>query len=231
MVDNSQTQPAIVLPLENIFGQKSQGERRKKTSVWFLVIFTLVITVSGCSQGYQGTELSGEAPGFQLTDQNGSVVSLSDFRGKVVVLTFMDSKCKDTCPLTAAHFREAYKELDQNEAKQVVFLGINVNVEASAVSDVLETTRAWYLDEIPGWHFLTGSREELEPVWKDYGISAIPSPDGNSIMHTPGTFLIDPLGQKRWYVSTVFSEGENTEQVLPLSELLVKHIREILKDN
>lgn len=61
---------------------------------------------------YEGTELSGEAPDFQLTDQNGSVVNLSDFRGKVVVLTFMDSKCQDTCPLTAAHFREAYRQLN-----------------------------------------------------------------------------------------------------------------------
>lgn len=231
MVDNSQTQPAIVLPLENISGQKSRGERRKKTSVWFLVIFTLVITVSGCSQGYQGTELSGEAPGFQLTDQNGSVISLSDFRGKVVVLTFMDSKCQDTCPLTAAHFREAYKELDQNEAKQVVFLGINVNVEDSAVADVLETTRAWHLDEISNWHFLTGNPDELEPVWKDYGVAAIHNSDRNSIMHTPGTFLIDPLGQQRWYISTPFSVENDAEVTLPLSELLVKHIREILKDN
>jgi protein SCO1/2 len=178
---------------------------------------------------YEGTELSGESPDFQLTDQKGSLVSLKDFRGKVVVLTFMDSKCTDTCPLTAADFREAYRQLDQNEAKQVVFLGVNVNVEASAVADVSETTRAWHLEEIPSWHFLTGSREELEPVWKDYGVSAAHNPDGNSMMHTPGTFLIDPSGQKRWYISTPFSGESDTNLTLPLSELLLKHIREILE--
>src|SRR5258706_3605620 len=112
-------------------------------------------------QPYEGTELSGEASDFQLTDQNNSVVKLSNFRGKVVVLTFMDSKCTDTCPLTAAHFREAYRQFDQNETKQVVFLSVNVNVEASSVADVLETTRAWHLDEIPSWYFLTGNHEEL----------------------------------------------------------------------
>jgi len=180
---------------------------------------------------YEGTEISGEAPDFKLTDQNDSVVNLSDFHGKVVVLTFMDSKCQNTCPLTAVHFREAYRQLDQNETKQVVFLGVNVNVEESAVADVLETTQAWHLDEIPGWHFLTGSRDVLEPVWKDYGVSAEHNPDGNSIMHTPGTFLIDPLGQKRWYISTVISGEGNTGLALPLSELLVNHIREILKGN
>ena len=182
------------------------------------------------TQAYDGTELDGEAPDFQLTNQNGSTVHLTDFRGKVVVLTFMDSKCQDTCPLTAVHFREAYLQLDQNESKQVVFLGVNVNVEESAIADVLETTQTWHLDEIPSWHFLTGSHEVLQPVWKDYGASAAPSPDGHSIMHTPGTFLIDPSGQKRWYISTPFSSGD-TDLTSPLSELLLKHIRELLRDN
>jgi len=182
-------------------------------------------------QPYEGTELTGTAPDFRLMDQNGSDVRLSDFRGKVVVLTFMDSKCKDTCPLTGAHFRKAYQQLNQNEGSRVVFLGVNVNVEANTVADVLETTHAWHLDEIPSWHFLTGSREDLEPVWKDYGISTIPSPDGNSIMHTPGVFLIDTSRQKRWYISTPFSVEGDAEVTLPLNELLVKHIREILRDN
>jgi cytochrome oxidase Cu insertion factor (SCO1/SenC/PrrC family) len=180
---------------------------------------------------YEGTELSGESQDFQLTDQHGSVVKLSDFRGKVVVLTFMDSTCLDTCPLTAAQFREVHRQLNQNEAKQVVFLGINVNVEENTVADVLEATRAWHLDEIPSWHFLTGSREELRLVWTDYGVSATPSPDGHSIMHTPGTFLIDSSGQKRWYVSTPFSADGAAEQTLPLSKLLLNRISEILGDN
>ena len=93
------------------------------------------------TQPYEGTELSGEASDFQLIDQNGSVIRLSDFQGRVIVLTFMDSECQDTCPLTAVHFREVYRQFDQKEAKQVVFLAVSVNPEASAVSDVLETTR------------------------------------------------------------------------------------------
>lgn len=211
----------------------------KSLRIWLILAFVIVAGAVvyffraslDNPQSYEGTELSGQAPDFQLTDQNGSVINLSDFRGKVVVLTFMDSKCLDTCPLTAAHFREVYRQLNPSEAKQVVFLGVNVNLEENTVTDVLETTRAWHLDEIPGWHFLTGSREELMPVWKDYGVSAAPSPDGHSIMHTPGTFLIDPLGQKRWYISTPFSGDGDEEQTLPLSELLLNRILEILGDH
>ena len=210
-------------------------------SKWTWLISALIFIVGGAiyfssvspkeTSPYEGTELTGTAPDFKLTDQNGSVVSLSDFRAKVVVLTFMDSKCADTCPLTAVHFRETYRQLDKNEADQVVFLGVNVNVEVSNVTDILETTRAWHLDEIPNWHFLTGNPESLEPVWKDYGVSAAPNPDGHSIMHTPGTFLVDSLGQKRWYISTPFIAGDETNFTLPLNEILLKRIREILLES
>ncbi len=182
-------------------------------------------------QPYGGTELTGIAPNFQLIDQNGLSVSLSDFYGQIVVLTFMDSECKDTCPLTAADLRQAYRQLDQNEARQVVFLGVNVNVEANTAKAVLQATHEWLLEEIPGWHFLTGRREDLEPVWKDYAIAVVPGPDGNEITHTPGVFIIDSLGQQRWYVSTPYSAEGNAEWTLPLSDLLLKHIYEILNEN
>jgi protein SCO1/2 len=206
----------------------------KHWRIWLILALVIIVgagvyfysTFLKATETYQGTALSGNAPDFQLTDQSGSVINLSDFRGKVVVLTFMDSKCQDTCPLTAVHFREVYRQLNQEEATQVVFLGVNVNVEASAISDRLETTRAWHLDEIPSWHLLTGNPDALEPVWRDYGVSAMHSSDDRSIMHTPGTFLIDPSGHKRWYLSTPFF-GES--ETLPLSELLLRHIREILQ--
>ncbi len=54
---------------------------------------------------YQGKALDDPAAGFQLTDQAGKTVSLADFRGKIVVLTFMESQCKEICPLTAAQLR------------------------------------------------------------------------------------------------------------------------------
>ncbi len=205
----------------------------KHSLIWLISALMLIagllvyffLSFQDRTESYQGTELSGEAPDFQLTDQNGSEKNLSDFRGKLVVLTFMDSKCKDTCPLTAAQFRQTYRQLDQTEASQVAFIGVNVNAEANKVTDVAEITKTWHLEEIPSWHFLTGDREDLAAIWKTYGVAVSPSADGKEIMHTPGVFLIDPSGQKRWYISTPFS----TDLTLPLSELLITHIREILQ--
>jgi protein SCO1/2 len=205
---------------------------------WLIWLISALVLIAGVlvyfslssqerTGSYQGTELSGEAPDFQLTDQNGSLINLADFHGKVVVLTFMDAICKDTCPLTAAQFRQTYRQLDQTEASQVVFIGVNVNVKANNVTDVAEITKTWHLEEIPSWHFLTGNHEDLAAVWKTYGVAVSPSPDGKEIMHTPGVFLIDPSGQKRWYISTPFS----TNLTSPLSELLVTHIHELLGEN
>ena len=207
----------------------------KLERIWIYLALTIVagaivyifLSSSANTHSYEGTELSGEATDFQLADQNGATLNLSDFQGQVVVLTFMDSKCTDTCPLTAAHFREVYRQLTEDEAKQVVFLGVNVNVEESDISDVLESTHAWRLDEILYWHFLTGTHEVLAPVWKAYGVSATHSHESSAIRHTPGTFLIDKAGQQRWYVSPP-PGGDPDKLSLPLSELLLKYIREIL---
>jgi len=181
-------------------------------------------------QPYEGTELSGIAPDFRLTDQYGELVGLSEFGGRIVVLTFMDSQCKEVCPLTSAQLIQAYRNLDTGEVSQVVFVAVNVNVDANTDMDVAQATQQWHLDELPSWHFLTGNAEELESVWKDYGVAAETSAESGEIMHTPGVFLIDPAMQKRWYISTPYSVEGNAEPALSLSELLVDHIHEILRD-
>jgi len=174
---------------------------------------------------YEGTSLDSPAVDFRLKDQNGTTIALSDFRGRVVVLAFLDSQCREVCPLTAAHLRAANQMLG-DDAAAVAFIGVNVNAQANTVEDVVAITSKWKLDEIPTWHFLTGSTEELEPVWKAYGIAVIPGED--EIQHTPGVFLIDQTGNQRWYVSTPFDETGTPQWTTPLSELLVRHIRKLL---
>lgn len=197
------------------------------------LFFTLLQITAGIGRStppdfagsYEGTALDGPAPDFRLVDHNGATVALSDFLGQVVVLTFLDSQCQDVCPLTAVHLRAANRALD-GEASSVIFLGVNVNSQANTMADVAATTRKWQLDEIPTWHFLTGSAAELEPVWAAYNITVVPAEEGE-LVHTPGVFLIDHNGRMRWYVSTPFDEAGQAQWTAPLSELLVKHIREL----
>jgi len=202
-----------------------------------LVLFLILgLVLSGCANQsgssdtgeYTGTVLDSPATDFHLVDHVGVPVSLSDFAGQVVVLTFLDSQCQDVCPLTAVHLRTTYQQLG-GQADSVIFMGINVNLEANRPEDVKATTKKWRLNEIPTWHFLTGSAEELEPVWKAYDVAVLPQ-EGGEIVHTPGVFLIDQNGQKRWYISTPFDESGAPSSTAPLSELLVMRIRELLKE-
>ena len=75
------------------------------------------------------------APNFTLTDQSGESVRLSEFHGKSVVLTFMDSRCTEVCPLIAQEFIDAEKDLGRR-ARSMVFVGVNVNPHANSVADV-----------------------------------------------------------------------------------------------
>src|SRR5437016_7685265 len=123
------------------------------------------------------------APGFTLTDQDGRVRQLSAFRGKVVVLEFMDSHCTDICPIVSAEFTDAYRDLGR-QAGQVVFAAVNVNQYHHAVADVAAYSRAHQLTSIPSWHFLTGPVPRLRAVWNAYNIAVqAPGPDAD-IVHS-----------------------------------------------
>lgn len=207
---------------------------------WVLALI-LGMTIAGCAQlttatvhsgPYEGTPLQGQAPGLRLVDQTGASVQLTDFLGRVVVLTFMDSKCQEVCPLTSVHIRQAHGSLAPGEVEQVVFLAVNVNAEANRVEDVQEATKGWRLGEISSFRFLTGSGAELTPVWEAYGVSVLTSPDETGeLVHTPGVFLIDHQGALRWYLSSPFDEAGNPEEgLVPLGDLLVKRTRELLRE-
>lgn len=202
---------------------------------------------------YEGTPLQGAAPNFRLTDQQGRAVQLSDFRGKAVLLTFMDSKCRDTCSITSVYLREAYRALGE-DASSAVFLAVNVNPAAARPADVAAATRRFGLGEVPSWHFLTGGERELRRAWKDYKVVALgpgehparpghphPHADANvphehlvqpgwdvgEVSHGSGVFVIDPDGRQRWYV---LPPREPSYEGPALDELLVRHVRGVVAE-
>jgi protein SCO1/2 len=177
---------------------------------------------------YAGSPIQGTAPALELVDQSGERVGLSDFRGNVVALTFFDSRCRDVCPLTSAELIAAWQALTPVEREQVALLGVNVNADANTVEDVAAASREWRLDEIPAWHFLTGSAEELQEVWQAYPIEVEPDPTHGAIDHTSGVFLIDRSGDLRWYVSVPLEDPawDGTR----LAEILVLRVRELLSE-
>jgi cytochrome oxidase Cu insertion factor (SCO1/SenC/PrrC family)/thiol-disulfide isomerase/thioredoxin len=139
-----------------------------------------------------GTALHRSAPNFTLADQFGRRVSLTDFRGKVVLLAFADSRCTTICPLTTTSMVQA-KRLLGGAASRVALLGIDANPTATRVSDVRDYSVVHGM--MNQWHFLTASPARLRRVWKAYGIAA--EIEHGQIDHTPALFVIDPSGRLR----------------------------------
>lgn len=131
------------------------------------------------------------APSFTLTDQFGHPERLSDFRGRSVLLSFIDSHCTTICPLTAQLMTQAEETL--GPAYPLQLLAINANPDFTSVSDV----RAWSSEHrmLRRWLFLTGPAGELRAVWQSYGIQA--KVVHGDVEHTAVIFLIDAEGRIR----------------------------------
>jgi cytochrome oxidase Cu insertion factor (SCO1/SenC/PrrC family) len=147
-----------------------------------------------------GSSLGGvPAPDFSLTNQFGQRISLSAFRGKVVILAFTDSQCTTICPLTTQSMLAA-KDLLGKAGDQVQLLGIDANPAATTVSDVMAYSRSHAL--VNQWDFLTGSLPELKAVWKHYSIYA--QIVRGQVDHTPALYIIDARGrEQKLYLTTM----------------------------
>ncbi len=158
------------------------------------------------------------APDFTLVDQNGQTLSLSDFRGRVVVLEFMDPHCTDICPIVSQEVVDAYHDLGP-AATRAVFVTVNVNPYHPAVSDVAAFTNEHRLNTVPNWHFVTGSVSALQSVWSSYGIAVeAPSPDAD-IIHSSFLFFIDPSGKERYLADSTVDHSASGASFLPAGQL------------
>src|SRR6201987_3206320 len=116
-----------------------------------------------------GTSLNRQpAPEISLTNQFGQHMSLSQFRGKVVMLGFEDSECTTVCPLTTQSMVLA-KELLGKAGNSAPLLGVDANPAAIKVYDVMDSSQVHNMTN--QWDFLTGTAAQLKSVWKDYNIA------------------------------------------------------------
>ena len=155
---------------------------------------------------------------FTLIDQAGHHESLSTFKGRVVVLDYIDTHCTDICPIVSQEFVDAYHDLG-SLAPHVIFLAINVNKYHARVADVAAFTQEHQLNTIPTWHFLTGSLPALQVAWHDYGIDVVARGPNVDTLHSSLIFFIDPQGRERYFGNPTDEHTASGASFLPADQL------------
>ena len=147
---------------------------------------------------YQGSVIDPPAPAadFTLTDQDGNPWTLSDQKGKTNLIFFGYTSCPDVCPMTLSEFMQI-KAILEDQADQVNFVYITVDPER----DTVEKMSAYLENFDPEFIGLTGTIEELDPVWKSYGVYHekvdTGSEAGYLVDHSASIYVVDKDGNLR----------------------------------
>lgn len=137
---------------------------------------------------------AGEAvPDFSLLDQERHHVRLASFRGKVVVLNFVYTRCAlpDFCFRSSNNFGLLQKRFRNQLGKQLMLLTVTFDPSHDDPDALRKYATVWKADA-QSWHFLTGSLAEIQRLCALFGVDVFP--DEGLMTHSLHTIVIDQKG-------------------------------------
>ena len=166
-------------------------ENKSTLTITIAVLFVL----TGCLDNFTGPDPNDfwgddcsnessdcpESPApFVLVDQNNTAVNLSQFEGKIVVMTFVYTNCPDICPAVTYQMKKLAEELGDSYDESVVFLSVTVDPKR----DTPENLATFASNYNAYWQFLTINstfpENHMEAMWSDYKVQVIKEPDACS---------------------------------------------------
>jgi len=169
------------------------------------------------SQAVQQSPLPkiGPAPGFALTSQDRAQVRLSDLHGKVVAVTFIFTRCSDTCPVLTPMMSLVQDRLGDDFGPKVVFASITVDPEHDT-PEMLKLYAQMHGADVAGWSFLTGPPPTILDLARRYGVFAAKNANGD-VEHSFLTSIVDRRGILRvQYLGVRFDPEEFRRDLLSL---------------
>lgn len=136
-----------------------------------------------------------QVPDFQLIDQRGQEVSLSDFRGKGVIISFLYTQCPypDKCAMIGkklTNLAELSKKIGKEDELQVMAITLD---PARDKPEVLKDYAQGFDKDHKNWSFLTGSENDIARVAGAFGV--IYWTENGVIEHNMRTIFIDKSGK------------------------------------
>lgn len=139
-----------------------------------------------------------------IRDEEGLRVRSRDLRGKVIVLTFLDSQCEETCPLVAGLVADGLERLPAELASSVAALAVSTDPEGDT-----RTARQAFLRRHGAdgrIRYVSGALPVLRPVWKGFQILSS-SESGDDEVHSAPVRIYDASGV---WVSTLHAGADLT---------------------
>jgi protein SCO1/2 len=128
-----------------------------------------------------------KAPNFSLTDEKGRRVTMKEYRGKPVVVTFLYSHCKDTCPIQAQQIKGALDDLGHD----LPALAISVDPPGDTPKSVDRFNAKQGVTNRIRW--VLGRESQLRPLWHGFHVTS-QTPQSE---HMARLVLIDKKGFQR----------------------------------
>jgi len=198
----------------------------KRSAIQFIAAGALLAGAGGllsaCSEAkptFSSVDITGAsyAKDFELTDHNGQVRHLGDFKGKVVVMFFGYTQCPDVCPTSMAELAEVKKALGADGDK---LQGLFVTVDPAR--DTPEVLKGYMENFDPTFLALYTTPEKLEVLAKDFKVyykRVNGKTDTSYTMdHSAGSYIYDPQGNLRLF--TRYGSG---------AKVLAADIQQLLK--
>ncbi len=198
----------------------------KRSAIQFIAACAVLAGAGGllsaCSESrpkFSSVDVTGAsyAKDFEMTDHNGKVRRLADFKGKVVVMFFGYTQCPDVCPTSMAELAEVKKALGADGDK---LQGIFVTVDPAR--DTPEVLKGYMENFDPTFLALYTTPERLEALAKDFKVYYKrvngQTPTSYTMDHSAGSYIYDTQGNLRLF--TRYGSG---------AQVLATDIKQLLK--
>lgn len=131
---------------------------------------------------------------FSLVDQTNRSVTLSEFRGKVVAITFIYTRCPlpDYCVRLSNNFAQLQKRFNTRMGRDLVLLSITFDPDHDSPDVLAKYAETWKAN-VDGWRFLTGTLSNVKQVCGMFGMNFWP--DEGLLTHSLHTAIVDREGK------------------------------------
>lgn len=188
------------------------------------VVFVLILMGTGLiwflqhlkeKTSSQGMVLAiyGKAPSFSLTERSDSVFSQDKLLGKPWIANFIFTSCAGQCPLMSLKMQKLQRDFPQETGVQFVSFTVDPEYDTP---EVLSQYADRYNAEENRWFFLTGQKEEINRILKEFFLSPVEDP----VLHSIRFILVDGAGQIRGYYDS--SDDQSMKQLIHDTQILLK---------